>query len=55
METEQVPGFGQKQAFELPAEGTTQKDQRLDDWLIGTYLLREGETIEDARNRLLKK
>lgn len=28
--------------------------QKLDDWFIETYLLRKGETIEEAKKRLSK-
>lgn len=36
-------------------ENSTPPDHRLDDWLITTYLIKEGETVEDAKRRLKEK
>lgn len=39
----------------LSEETMPKPDHRLDDWLIATYLAKEGETVEEAKKRLKEK
>lgn len=50
----QASGSEQKKVDEPVDGGLGEEHHELDDWLIKTYLLRKGETIEEAKRRLSK-